>query len=56
MVEHNPMDRLHAHLDRLVQHGAKVHAEATDAATANDAQLAAERQNSVNDGLTQNGG
>lgn len=56
MVDHHPMDRLHGHLGEVVRHAAKVHAEATNAATAHDARTEAERQNSVNAGLTQNGG
>lgn len=46
------MDRLHEHLDKVADHAAQVHAAATDAAAAADAQSQQERQNSVSDSLT----
>lgn len=52
MVAHHPMDRLHGHLDKTVEHAASVHRAAHEAARAHWSRPEEERKNTVSTVLT----
>lgn len=55
MPKHHPMDRLHGHLSKAVEHGAQVHAQAQQAVADHSARTAAERQNDGRETLPEKG-
>lgn len=55
MPKHSPMDALHAHLDKAVEHGPRVHREATEAAAAHFGQAPDNTQSTVSETLTGKG-